>query len=237
VPENNVMYVQNVPSVTSDVNYWASSAKPTHFTCTTSSEVSDRPGWSFGTVTNKISFPAKNEIPPTTTTYGCRAGDIFVSGAFNGAATLAAENYVFVTGDITYVNDQEDILGLVGNNAVWVYNPLNSSDGAVLTAKNRTIEAAILSVAHTFQVQNYDKGGNRGTLTVLGAIAQKYRGTVATMNSYTGAINNGYAKDYRYDDRFKFYAPPKFLNPVTTTYGVTSWVESKAVFAADGSAS
>ena len=157
-----------------------------------------------------------------------------MSGEFNGAATLAAENYVFVTGDITYVNDQEDILGLVGNNAVWVYNPLTSTGNALL-AKNRTIEAAILSVAHTFQVQNYNKGGNRGTLTVLGAIAQKYRGTVATTSG--SSIATGYAKDYRYDDRFKFYAPPKFLNPVTTTYGVTSWVESKAVFAADGSAS
>ena len=235
VPEYNVMFVQNVPSVTSDVNYWSSSTNPTDFTCTTSSSTSaGKPGWSFGTGSSKIAFPSSTEKPPTITTYGCRAGDVFVSGEFNGAATLAAENYVFVTGDITYVNDQEDILGLVGNNAVWVYNPLTSTGNALL-AKNRTIEAAILSVAHTFQVQNYNKGGNRGTLTVLGAIAQKYRGTVATTSG--SSIVTGYAKDYRYDDRFKFYAPPKFLNPVTTTYGVTSWVESKAVFAADGSAS
>jgi len=235
VPENNVMYVQNVPSVTSDVNYWSSSTNPTNFTCTTASSTSaGKPGWSFGTGSSKIAFPSSTEKPPTTTTYGCRAGDVFVSGEFNGAATLAAENYVFVTGDITYVNDQEDILGLVGNNAVWVYNPLTSTGNALL-AKNRTIEAAILSVAHTFQVQNYDAGSSRGTLTVLGAIAQKYRGTVATTSG--SSIVTGYAKDYRYDDRFKFYAPPKFLNPVTTTYGVTSWVESKAVFAADGSAS
>lgn len=240
VPENNVLYVQNVPSVSSDVNYWASTTWPAGFTCTTSSDVKSFPGWSLGTGSGKSGYPVRTssssttEIPPTTTTYGCRTGDIFVKGDFRGSATLAAENYVFVVGDIAYTDRQEDILGLVGNNAVWVYNPLNSS-GSSFLAKNRQIDAAILSVAHTFQVQNYDQGSPRGTLSVFGAIAQKYRGTVAVTSG--GSITKGYAKDYSYDDRFKFRAPPKFLNPVTTTYGVTTWVESAAAFAADGSPS
>ena len=136
-------------------------------------------------------------------------------------------------GDITYVDAKEDILGLVGNNAVWVFNPLDSSKKPLL-GKNRTINAAILSVAHTFQVQNYSQGGKRGDLTVLGAIAQKYRGPVGTTSG--GSINNGYVKAYTYDERFKFKAPPKFLNPVTTTYGVTTWVESAAAFLANGAA-
>ncbi|PZU48469.1 MAG: hypothetical protein DI566_03155 [Microbacterium sp.] len=237
VPENNVIYVQNVPAVTTDVNYWLPGVNPGNFTCTDSGSASIR-GWRFGTGANPPGYPlrtgnaATTEVAPTSTTYGCRSGDIFVSGVFNGSATLSAENYAFVVDDLTYADVQDDMLGLVGNNAVWVYNPLNSA-GANIKGDNRTIHAAILSVAHTFQVQNYNAGGPQGTLTVRGAIAQKFRGTVATANS--AGIATGYAKNYVYDTRFKYMAPPKFLNPVTTTYGVTTWIESAPVFRADGS--
>ncbi|WP_036283961.1 hypothetical protein [Microbacterium luticocti] len=247
VPDNNVMYVQNVPATAADVNYWAPTDNPRDFTCTASGSAGTR-GWTFGTGKNATGYPRKTsdaattETAPTATTYGCRSGDVFVKGTFNGSATLAAENYVFVVGDLVYDDAQDDMLGLVGNNAVWVYNPVravtdrrgNVTYHLLDTGKNRTIDAAILSVAHTFQVQNYDKDTTRGTLTILGAIAQKYRGPVGTGDGVT--LSTGYAKNYVYDDRFKYKAPPKFLNPVTTTYGVTSWVETAAVWAADGSA-
>jgi hypothetical protein len=94
---------------------------------------------------------------------------------------------------------------------------------------DRTIEAAILSVQHTFIVQNYDLGARMGTLTVTGAIAQKFRGPVALGSS------SGYAKSYAYDSRLKYMAPPKFLSPVSTTYGVSEIVEVKTAFKPDGS--
>lgn len=229
VPENNVIYVQNVPSISTDVNYTAAGTWPKNFTCTTNS------GWKLESGTVKSGYPqttlstSTTEKPPTTTTYGCRAGDVFVKGSFAGAATVAAENFIFVVGDLKYVDDQRDILGLVGNNAVWVWNPANAAGNLIDTSQNRRIDAAILSVAHTFQVQNYAVGSSRGQLTVNGAIAQKYRGVVRRGSA-------GFAKDYNYDTRFKYMAPPKFLNPTTTTYGVTTWVETSAAFSADGAA-
>ena len=105
--------------------------------------------------------------------------------------TIASENYIYVTGDIAYQNANTDILGLVATNAVWVWNPMNSSNSPIFSAKNRRIDAAILSVAHTFQVQNYSVGGNRGTLTINGAIAQKFRGPVGL----TGGV--GYIEELR----------------------------------------
>ena len=93
----------------------------------------------------------------------------------------------------------------------------------------RTINAAILSVNHTFQVQNYDIGSSRGTLMVSGAIAQNFRGAVGTGRT-------GYVKDYLYDQRFRNIAPPKFMVPVSTTYGVSVQVEVGKAFNADGSA-
>ncbi|MBX3088726.1 MAG: hypothetical protein KF742_09545 [Cryobacterium sp.] len=217
VPANNMVYVQNVPTVSSDPNYWTNSesGRPT---CPSKG--------------NNLGYPISNESAATDA-YGCRNGDIFVKGTLKGKVTLAAENYVYVVGDITYKDSSSDILGLVGNNAVWVWNPMNSSGNKLLTGSNREIDAAILSVAHTFQVQNYSKTGVRGTLTVKGAIAQKFRGPVGTASG--GVIVNGYTKDYNYDPRLKYTAPPKFLNPDTTTYGVTTWMDTATAMNPDGS--
>jgi hypothetical protein len=94
------------------------------------------------------------------------------------------------------------------------------------------VHAAIVSVRHTFTVQNYARGPNRGTLTVLGAIAQLYRGPVATTSGTT--LVSGYAKNYSYDTRLKNAAPPKFITPVSTTFEVTQVAGVPSAFSADG---
>jgi hypothetical protein len=243
--DKNLMFVQNVPTTDTDPNYWASSSTPTAFTCKATGANS---GWTVGTTT----YPMAGESRPATSTstspaYGCRNGDAYVKGDFKGEMTIATENYIYVTGDIKYVKLESSMLGLVGQNAVWVYNPMtfgyrdnrtddnsriNSATKLTIpgqTAKNRTIHAAILSVSHTFMVQNYQYGGAGGTLTVLGAIAQLFRGTV-------GQGDNGFLKSYTYDDRLKTAAPPKFLTPVSTTYGVSKFATVTAAFLADGAA-
>jgi hypothetical protein len=221
LPANNVIYVQNVPTISSDPNYTATGSFPTGLTCV---------GLTGSTgAGNGIGYPTTNEAAPTATSYGCRNGDVFVSGTVDGNATIAAENYVYVVNNLQYEDMNDDMLGLVGNNAVWVWNPIKSDSSSVLANTNRRIDSAILSVAHTFQVQNYGAGGGRGTLTVNGAIAQKFRGIVRSGT-------NGYAKNYVYDPRLRYTAPPKFLSPVSTTYGVNVWVEISPVFKSDGSA-
>jgi len=220
---NTVMYVQNVPTVAGDPNRWGT-ATPTGFSCKGANGTSAGDG---------VGYPTNNEVAPSSTSYGCQNGDAFVKGGVVGQYSIAAENYIYVTGDITYSDAATDILGLVATNAVWVWNPINSSGNNILTDSGRTISAAIMSVAHTFQVQNYDQGDPRGTLTVKGAIAQKFRGTVATTSG--SSIATGYAKNYIYDARLKYTAPPDFLSPITTTYGVTTWIDTPPAFNADGS--
>lgn len=239
VPEKNLVYVQNVQNSSSDPNYW--NTTPTGFTCTGSGAAQS---WSFG----GTSYPMAGESIPATSSvsgpaYGCTNGDAFVRGALLGELTIGSENYIYVTGDINYVSVENSILGLIGQNAVFVYNPMAFtydgfgrilSGAAVLPIVNggRTVQAAVLSVAHTIMVQNYQYGGPRGTLTVMGALAQKFRGTVATTSS--GVIANGYAKSYNYDDRLKFAAPPKFLTPVSTSYKVIQFADVGPAFTADG---
>lgn len=231
VPASNVLYVQNVPSLATDPNYASPSTnalKPVLPAPPLTGAIACA-----NATSNNIGYPMSGENTPKFSTasnpaYGCRNGDVFVKGTLHGKATIAAENYVYATGDITYKDEEQDILGLVGNNAVWIWNPMNSSNQPLLTAKNRTVSAAVLSVAHTIAVQNYGVGGgDRGVLTIKGAMAQKFRGVVISGG-------HGYGKNYVYDQRFKYTAPPKFLSPVTTTYGVSVWAEVKPAFDENG---
>ncbi|MEB0002150.1 hypothetical protein QN357_04245 [Cryobacterium sp. RTC2.1] len=232
VPANNLVYVQSVPRTSSDPNYWATGTYPSGFTCASASGSS-------GT-SNGLGYPTVNEQAPSSTSsapsYGCDKGDVFVKGQVHGALTVASDNYVYVVGDITYVDKQADILGLVGQNAVWVWNPVDSRSNLLDPATTgREIDAAILSVGHTFIVQNNDDG-LKGVLTVYGSIAQKFRGPVGTAMVSGGVTTlvSGYSKAYAYDPRLRYSAPPKFLSPVSTSYGVTVLVESKTAFNFDG---
>ncbi|HEU0205692.1 MAG TPA: hypothetical protein VFQ74_03235 [Pseudolysinimonas sp.] len=238
-PTDNLIFVQTVPNTTSDPNYWASTAKPTGFTCTTGTiNGRSNEGFSFGS----FAYPTANEDPPLTSTvsapaYGCRNGDAYTSGTLKGHLTIASQNYIYVVGDLLYSNNQQDLLGLVAQNAVWVWDPMKNistgwygTSGTAILGQNRTIYAALLSVAHTFQVQNYQIGGARGTLKVVGSIAQNFRGTV-------GQGSNGFLKDYGYDTRLTYTSPPKFLMPTSTTYNTTQIAGVPRAFNADGSPS
>ncbi len=227
-PANNVIYVQNVPTVSSDPNFTASGSMPfSGFACNGLSGSTRSGNSSTNGYGNGIGYPTTNERLTRNDAYECRNGDVFVQGTLDGQMTIAAENYIYVTGNIVYEDANEDMLGLIGTDAIWIWNPVNASGNSVLGGSNRRVDAAMLSVAHTMQVQNYDVGGNRGTLTVNGAIAQKFRGIVRSGT-------NGYAKNYLYDERLRYTAPPKFLSPVTTTYGVTVWIEVGRAFNGDG---
>jgi hypothetical protein len=238
---NNLVYVQDEPasagsgSSTNPNYYWSkynTSNAPS--ACMKSSSVTD----------NGLGFPyrgSQNEVNPRTasgasiafsTAYGCTNGDLFVSGAVDQSITLIAENYVYVTGDLKYTTNRaaSTVIGLVGQEAVMVWNPMSANAFGTLSpllSSNRTISGAVLSNQGTFTVQNYSYGGARGTLTVNGSIAQRYRGAV-------GQGSNGYLKAYGYDSSLASYTPPFFPQPVVTTYKVTSQIEVKAAYDANG---
>jgi hypothetical protein len=265
VPTQNLIFVQSVPAATainssSDPNAWLSTNYPGKGV--TGAAYANCPsngndlGYPIATTTvsgSKTTTVTENITASTSAgSYSCRTGDAFVQGTVSGQVTVATDHYVWVTGNIVYGNPATDVLGLVGNNAVWVWNPYGTTKvttgcnnnctttGSLLPTvsnpdavypdgtKGRTIDAAIMSVQHTFQVQNFDKGGLRGILTVLGAIAQQYRGTVGLVGS------TGYTKSYSYDRRFANIAPPKFLQAVSTTYGVSQLADVPAAFSSDG---
>ena len=223
VPTRNAIYVQNVPASTTDPNGRRSGeADPT--TCK---------GANGAVAGNGLGYPANNETVPRAidgiVAYGCKNGDIFVQGTLKGELTLAAENYIYVTGNVVYADRDRDLLGLIGNNMVWVHNPNISG---VTKPVSRTIEAAILSL-RSVTVQNTNienaSGYSSPTLTVRGSIAQRFRGIVYR------SPGSGYIKSYQYDPRLLTRSPPHFLNPVTIAYGITTWIGASPALNADGS--
>ena len=159
---------------------------------------------------------------PFTTTYpeGSDCGTVNVSGSYSGELTIAAENNIVITDDIE--KSGQGLLGLIANNFVRVWHPYpqqdghwdcNSSEGSGGNS-NLKIEAAILAIDHSFIVDHYDCGSSLGTLTVKGAISQKFRGAVGT----TGGT--GYIKNYEYDDRLRYMEPPNFLDPIEPSWHI-----------------
>ncbi|HEY7438429.1 MAG TPA: hypothetical protein VIC35_03440 [Acidimicrobiia bacterium] len=179
---------------------------------------------------NLLGYPKNGD----TQTYSCTAGDVFLSGNLKGQVTVGAANDITVVGNLLYHDKTpgvmsyqgNDLLGLIANRFIAVYHPVNSSGNEVSgSLLNPEIDAAMLSVQHSFYVPQWGSGdpSKTGTLTVFGAIAQEYRGAVGTFSG--ASINSGYIKNYNYDNRLKYLEPPYFLNPTATVFQQSTWSE------------
>jgi type II secretory pathway pseudopilin PulG len=153
-----------------------------------------------------------------TTNYRCGRGTAFISGTVDTQVTVASADDIVITGDLKVADNLggTDVIGLIADNNVWIYHPVNSSSANLLTTPVRTVQAAILSVSHSFVVQNWALGSPLGTLNVSGAIAQKFRGPVGTGSGST--IATGYYKNYVYDPRLAYLQPPYFLAPASNQW-------------------
>jgi hypothetical protein len=159
-----------------------------------------------------------------STNYDCHRGTVHVQGTVDGQVTVAAADDVVVTGDLLIQDGGTgtDVVGLIAGNHVWVHHPVDAAgENLPGTQAVGTIQAAILSLRHSFVVQNWDTGAPLGTLTVLGAIGQKMRGPVGASDPDSGAAY-GYLKDYRYDTRYQSVQPPYFLKPAANLWQVLS---------------
>jgi hypothetical protein len=147
-------------------------------------------------------------------------GDLFISGSYSQNVTFASGNDIVVTGNLRRSSDAW-MLGLIPDKFARVYHPVSRSWGcsnSTGTMTDITIDAAILALTHSFTVDGYECGAKLGTLTVRGAIAQKYRGPVGT----SGSGGTGYLKDYQYDQRLALRSPPRFMNPVQPAWAIAT---------------
>jgi hypothetical protein len=168
-----------------------------------------------------------NPLDPYNSPQGC--ADVYVKGTYASDLTIGSEKDVIINGNLTKSGDT--MLGLIANNFVRVYHPethndpndaTNCTDQAG-TLTNVAVDAAILSLQHSFTVDNYYCGTPLGTLTVNGVIGQKFRGPVGRGNG--SSVVNGYTKNYNYDDRMRFRSPPHFLDPVQSAWRISRYTE------------
>lgn len=143
-------------------------------------------------------------------------GDIYIQGTYSTGLTVSAANNVIVTSSILNSTDPDGqtaptgsaTLGLVADNYVRVKHTCSGNPGV-------TIDGAILTLAHSFFVDNYDCGGtHQGELTVQGAIAQQFRGIVGQVGG------NGYLKNYSWDPRLGVILPPYLFDLQATEWTV-----------------
>lgn len=183
-----------------------------------------------GSTTTGVAMPSNGVIyvQNSTCTYGFKpkdtsyvdpgCGQVKVSGTYSKDLTIAAEDDVIVTNNLKRDTSSNAVLGLIAKNFVRVWHPVDrAASGCPNQAgsvSNIQIDAALLSLAHSFTVDNYDCGASLGNLTINGAIAQKHRGIVGTGGG------TGYIKDYNYDDRLKYRSPPFFLDPVQASWRI-----------------
>lgn len=219
LPSNGVIYVQNVPSTASDANY--TNGCP----------------YSVNSRTHPLGLPITND----NTTYGCRNGDVFVEGTLSGQLSIAADNNIDITWNLTYNTGTggTDLIGLIANNYIEIWHPVSCTSGSNsscnlnanfpsetargTTFSNPTVQAALLAVNHGFRVQNHNLGAPLGTLNITGAIAQRYRGAVGTGSN--GNVSTGFGKNYLYDQRLRYQSPPKYPDPVSAPWNIAVWKE------------
>jgi hypothetical protein len=166
-----------------------------------------------GTGCSRTDLPTS---PDYTTRDGC--ANVYLSGNYSKDLTIGSDKDVIIVGDVmrtrvgTVPADVE--LGIIATSYVRIKHPVSGGNNVAPVLTDVEIEAAIMSVQHSFIVDNWNEGQRMGTLRVFGAIAQKFRGPVGTTSP------SGYTKDYEYDDRMHYRNPPAFLDAVSAAWQI-----------------
>jgi hypothetical protein len=172
---------------------------------------------------NTLPSPLPAVNPGGSTLAGC--GNVYVSGTYNKDVTIGADNDIIVTDDLKSGNLSTTLGGLIANNFVRIYHPVTNWNSSSTSCDNNggpgaiQIDAAILALNHSFIADNWYCGNPLGTLTLNGAIAQKFRGTVSTFSSGS-TVATGYAKDYNYNRALRYREPPYFIAPTESAWRI-----------------
>jgi type II secretory pathway pseudopilin PulG len=155
-------------------------------------------------------------------------GDVAVSGTYSTNVTVGAADDIIVVGDLLRQSGSDGMMGLIANQFVRVYHPVNTGCGSNRSyTPIKEIDAAILATNGAFMVDNPRCGAPLGTLKIWGTIGQYWRGTVGTGTATSAST--GYLKDYNYDDRLRYRSPPNFLDPKAAAWSVLRQAEQVPV--------
>ncbi|SHG66508.1 hypothetical protein SAMN02745221_00715 [Thermosyntropha lipolytica DSM 11003] len=173
----------------------------------------------------------------------------------NGGVIYAATTFapVYENGTLTgYKAEGDDMLGLVANNNIWILckgwfdnpNPRLTDLQANVTPKYINVYGAVFALDGSFGLEKYYPNPSDGrywptgsynnkdykyeTIYQRGALIQKTRGIVGQdISSWFSSSWLGYrSKNYAYDDRMTYEAPPHFIEPSNRGWEIISWEEN-----------
>lgn len=142
---------------------------------------------------------AVNDVHPTT--FDCGLGNVYIEGVVNGRVTIAAQNNVIVTGDLSISSSAKgstavgpDMVGLVASNSVVVYHPVSrSSDPLTEGAPTKTVSPTNLkTTCPTTSATGSPSGGspaNGNTITCTWTTTRTYTSTYTNL-SFPGATTS-----------------------------------------------
>jgi len=144
-----------------------------------------------------------------------------VEGQYSVACSgTGSKGTIYLDDDIVYKTDpltnpnSTDLLGIVAKNKVLITdNAPNHGD--------INIHASIYCEDAGFGADNYKHRPISGNINLVGGIIQHTRQAVGTFGK--GGIKSGFAKRYKYDERFMLISPPSF--PGTGGLEIVSWFE------------
>lgn len=132
-----------------------------------------------------VSYP----VPANGAVYAVQ--DAIVEGDVKGRVTVASNDDIIVSNDISFVTSGQDVLGLVAKNNLYV---------AKYVPDPFTWSAGVIAQSGTWQARPWS-GTKKSLMT--------FRGMAATDDggSFAGMFTN---RDYGYDDAFLYLPPPWF---------------------------
>lgn len=119
--------------------------------------------------------------------------------------------------------DADNVLGVYSQNGKILLG-----DGTNNSLADLTIHATLMSSQGSVAVQNADSIQPRGRVHLLGGLISNYYGIFGYFDASTGTLNQGYGRDFVYDQRMSLGAAPPYFpgsgfdvggTPVVVTFG------------------
>lgn len=151
-------------------------------------------------------------------------GDVSVKGTVSGRLTVFATGKIEIDGDLSYAGGTDgnttDLTSLVAGGGISILQPAAAGE-------TRTVHALLMSLEAGVFTQGWDSSPPRWTATdvpptlkLYGAVASRFQGVFAGYDAGTGAILNGYRKDFTFDDRPQrgIVTPPFLVSPTEASW-------------------
>ena len=153
------------------------------------------------------------EVPSGDThpvTFDCGLGNVYVEGVVKGRVTIAAQNNVILTGDLSINSTTKgnsaigpDMVGLVAANSVVVYHPVSRCSSSAQGTATRVRVPSNLNMncpATSTASLSGNTGANGNTLQCTWTTTKTYNSTYNNI-SYAGLTNSSGTRDLRVIER------------------------------------